>query len=244
MTDHTSQKHQSGWIRNLPLAVILMVAALGAVIFGDAVSFETLQSHRETLLGWRDRNPVGLAMGFCCFYVLIVAFSLPGAAVTSVAGGFLFGLPAGVFLNVVSATTGAAFVFLVAGYGPGDQMAARLDAAEGRVRRIRLALRENEVSVLLILRLIPVLPFFLVNLLLAMVGIPFRRFVWTTALGIVPGAIVFTWIGVGVGEVFDRGDIPDLTILWEPHVLGPLMGLCLLAALPMLLRILRGHDGV
>ena len=72
-----------------------------------------------------------------------------------------------------------------------------------------------------------------------MVGIRFWRFVWTTALGIVPGAIVFTWIGVGLGEVFDRGETPDLTILWEPHVLGPLLGLCLLAALPMLFKSLR-----
>jgi uncharacterized membrane protein YdjX (TVP38/TMEM64 family) len=64
--------------------------------------------------------------------------------------------------------------------------------------------------------------------------------VFTTALGIVPGAIVFTWIGVGVGEVFDRGETPDLSILWEPHVIGPILALCALAALPMVIKAVRG----
>ena len=66
------------------------------------------------------------------------------------------------------------------------------------------------------------------------------NFFWTTALGIIPGAIVFTWIGVGLGEVFDRGGSPDLSLLWEPHVMGPILGLCALAALPILVKMLRG----
>ena len=104
--------------------------------------------------------------------------------------------------------------------------------------------RENEIEVLLLLRLVPAVPFFVANLLPALVGVKLINFLWTTAVGIIPGAIVFTWIGVGVGEVFDRGGTPDLSLLWEPHVIGPILGLCVLAALPMIIRAFRGRNGV
>ncbi|MGB0913376.1 MAG: hypothetical protein ACPGSW_07295, partial [Phaeobacter italicus] len=69
------------------------------------------------------------------------------------------------------------------------------------------------------------------------------NFLWTTAVGIIPGAIVFTWIGVGLGSVFDRGETPDLSLLWEPHVIGPIIGLCVLAALPILLKKRKPRAG-
>ena len=91
------------------------------------------------------------------------------------------------------------------------------------------------------MRLVPVVPFFVANLLPALVGVKFRNFLITTALGIIPGGIVFTWIGVGLGEVFDRGESPDLSLLWEPHVIGPILGLCVLAALPIVIKALKGR---
>ena len=120
-------------------------------------------------------------------------------------------------------------------------LATRMDASEGRLGKLKAGLRENEVSVLLLLRLVPVVPFFVANLLPALVGVKLRSFLWTTALGIIPGALVFTSIGVGVGEVFDRGETPDLSLLWAPQVLGPLLGLAALAALPMVIRAIRGR---
>jgi uncharacterized membrane protein YdjX (TVP38/TMEM64 family) len=78
----------------------------------------------------------------------------------------------------------------------------------------------------------------------ALVGVRFWNFLWTTALGIVPGAIVFTWIGVGLGEVFARGERPDLSLIWEPYILGPILGLCALAALPIVVKRLRGGGGL
>ena len=79
------------------------------------------------------------------------------------------------------------------------------------------------------------------NLLPALVGVKFRNFALTTVLGIIPGALVFTWIGVGLGEVFDRGESPDLSLLWEPQILAPLLGLSALAALPIVIKALRGR---
>jgi uncharacterized membrane protein YdjX (TVP38/TMEM64 family) len=241
MTDRTDPTTpHPGMARHLPLLVILAVALVGAFTLRDYLSFETLRANREALLAFRDGNYGAMVLGFVALYVLIVAFSLPGAAVASVTGGFLFGLATGTVLNVTSATLGAMAIFLAARWGLGAALTARLDASEGTVKRLRDGLRQNEISVMLLLRLVPAVPFFVANLLPALVGVRFGNFVWTTALGIIPGAIVFTWIGVGLGTVFDRGGSPDLSLLWAPQVIGPILALCALAALPIVVRALRG----
>lgn len=227
--------------RVLPIVAILLVALAGAFTLRDVLTFDALRENREALLAFRDQNMGGMAALFVLAYVGIVAFSLPGAAVASVTGGFLFGLAGGTVLNVGSATVGACLIFLAARWGLGTWLTERIEASEGRVQAMKQALRENEIEVLFLMRLIPAVPFFAANLLPALVGVKFRNFVVTTALGIIPGGIVFTWIGVGLGEVFDRGEDPDLSLLWEPHVIGPVIGLCLLAAMPILIKSLRAR---
>jgi uncharacterized membrane protein YdjX (TVP38/TMEM64 family) len=227
--------------RYIPLLIILVVAVIGAVTLRDYLSFETLRDNRIALLEFRDRNYGGMAVAFVVLYIAIVAFSLPGAAVASVTGGFLFGLAIGTALNILAATVGACIIFLAARWGLGAALSARIDASAGRVKAVREGLRQNEVSVLLLLRLVPAVPFFMANLLPALVNVRFFNFAWTTAVGIIPGAIVFTSIGVGVGGVFDRGETPDLSLLWAPQVIGPILGLCALAALPIVIRALRGR---
>lgn len=232
-----------GWRRYIPIAIIAAVALIGAFTLRDYLSFETLRDNRESLLQFQRDNPLLLGAVFVAVYVTIVSFSLPGAAVASVTGGFLFGLPLGTALNVVSATIGASVIFLAARWGLGAALSARIDASEGRLRRLREGLRENEISVMLLLRLVPAVPFFVANLLPALVGVRFANFFWTTALGIIPGALVFTSIGGGLGAVFDRGESPDLSLLWEPRIIGPILGLCALAALPMVIKAFRGGKG-
>lgn len=243
MTD-TPDMPKRSLARHIPLAVILTVAVVGTLALGDYVSFDTLRDNRATLLAFRDRNFIGLVLSFVAVYVCIVSFSLPGAAVASVTGGFLFGLTAGTAANVLSATIGASVIFWAARMGLGAVLKARLDASEGGIRAVRIGLQKNEISFMLLLRLVPAVPFFVANLLPALVGVKFVNFLWTTVLGIIPGGIVYTSIGVGVGEVFDRGETPDLALLWEPYVIGPILGLSALVALPILLRALRGRSGV
>lgn len=232
------------WTRHLPLAAILLAAVVGFFTLRDYLSFETLRANREALVAFRDAHFLLMALGFAAAYVTIVAFSLPGAAATSVTGGFLFGLWAGTALNVAAATTGAVLIFFAARAGLGRTLTQRLETSEGKMKRLKDGLRENEVSVLLLLRLVPFVPFFAANLAPALVGVSFRNFLWTTAVGIIPGAFVFTSIGVGLGEVFDRGESPDLSLFWAPHVLGPLLGLAALAALPILIKAIRGKEGL
>ena len=237
----TTQAPRSGLVRHIPLLVILTVAAVGVFTLGDYLTFETLRDNREALLTWRDINYRALAAAFIGIYIVIVAFSLPGAAVASMTGGFLFGLFAGTVFNVFAATIGASVIFLAARWGLGGILTARLEASEGTIRKLKDGLRENEIPVLFLLRLVPVVPFFVANLVPALVGVTFRNFLITTALGIIPGGIVYTWIGVGLGGVFDRGETPDVSLLWEPFVAGPIMGLCVLAALPIVIKSIRGR---
>ena len=105
--------------------------------------------------------------------------------------------------------------------------------------KIKNGLIQNQVSIMLILRLVPLVPFFLANILPALVSVRLFNFIWTTVIGIIPGGIVFTWIGVGVGEVFDRNEYPNIELLFTPFILGPLLGLAVLILIPMILRHFR-----
>ncbi|WP_333829202.1 TVP38/TMEM64 family protein [Pararhodobacter sp.] len=222
--------------RLFPLAALLAVAVLGAVYLRDYLTFDALQENRQALLAFRDSHLVASAALFILAYTAIVAFSLPGAAVASLTGGFLFGLFPGALFNVAAATMGAVIVFAVVRAGLAEGLKARIDASDGAVKRLSEGISRNEVPVLLSMRLIPVVPFFLANLIAAILGVGLVRFVWTTFVGIIPGGVVYTWVGAGLGEVFARGESPNLGIIFEPHVLGPLLGLALLALLPLFLR--------
>ncbi len=230
------------WKRLVPLAAIAMAAAIGFQ-YRELFSFETLAAHREQLLAWRDANYALAALGFVTAYVVIVAFSLPGAAVASLTGGFLFGLVMGSVFNVVAATIGATAIFSAVRLGFGEALAARMDASEGRIRAFKRSLNENEISFLLLIRLVPVVPFFVANLLPAMLGVRLPVFVLTTFFGIIPGAIVYTWVGSGLGEVFEMGQTPDLSIIWDWQILGPILALCALSLLPAILKRFRGNGG-
>lgn len=233
---------RSGLRRKLPILFILVVAGIGAFTLRDHLNFETLAAHREALLAFRDAHYVPAALLFVAVYAVMVALSLPGALVATLTGGFLFGLFPGVLFNVAGATLGAIGVFLAARAGFGAQWNARIAGGGGAAARLMAGLRENELSVLFLMRLIPVVPFFLANLIPAALGVSLGRFAFTTFFGIMPGGLVYTWVGSGLGEVFARGETPNLGLLFEPQILGPILGLAALAALPILIRAFRGRE--
>ncbi len=230
---------RSGWLRKLPFVVIIMAAVLGAVLLRDQLGFDALARHRDALIAYRDSHFLLTVVGFVAAYIVIVALSLPGGTVATLAGGFLFGLFPGVLFNVLGAGTGAVLVFLAARAGFGAALSARIATAGGAAARLQAGLRENEWSVLFLMRLVPVVPFFLANLIPAFVGTSLWRYAVTTFVGIIPGAFVFTSVGAGLGEVFAKGEAPDLGIIFTAPILVPLLGLAALAALPMLIKALR-----
>lgn len=227
-------------LRYLPLAAILIVAAIGAFTLRDYLSFEALRENREALIAFRDGHYLLTALGFVAAYVVIVAFSLPGATVATLTGGFLFGIFPGVLYNVTAATLGAVAIFLAARWGLGARLKERMDASEGMVRKIKAGIDENQWSMLFFIRLVPVVPFFVANLVPSFLGVSLFRFAVSTFFGIMPGALVFTSVGAGLGEVFARGETPDLGIIFAPHILLPILGLCALSLLPVAIKAFTG----
>jgi len=244
MTETPRSIAHSGFRRALPLIAILTVAVIGFFTLREYLSFETLARNREALTAFRDDNYLLTVLTFIAVYVVIVAFSLPGATIATLTGGFLFGLFPGALFNVLAATAGAGAIFMAARWGLGERLAARMDASAGAVKRIKDGIDQNQWSMLFLIRLVPAVPFFVANLLPALVGVPLHRFVVSTFFGIVPGAVVYTSVGSGLGAVFEAGETPDLGIIFEPHILLPILGLCALAALPVALRIFRGKETV
>jgi uncharacterized membrane protein YdjX (TVP38/TMEM64 family) len=240
----TDSRNEHALMRRLPILAILAVAVTGAILFRDQLSFEALAKNREALLAFRDAHYAASAAVFVLTYVGIVAFSLPGATVATLTGGFLFGVFPGTLFNVAAATAGATVIFLAARAGFGEQLAARMDASEGLVRRMKTGIDANQWPMLFLIRLVPAVPFFAANLVPAFVGVPTHRYVVSTFFGIMPGALVYTSVGAGLGEVFARGETPDLGIIFEPQILLPLLGLAALAALPLVLRAVRGKPGI
>lgn len=234
------QETKSPIVRYGPLALIAVVAALGAFALRDYLSFDALRDNREALIAFRDSNFALTLLVFIAAYVAIVAFSLPGAAIATLTGGFLFGTVLGTGVNVLGATIGASAIFLAARIGLGDKLRTRMEASEGMIARIKAGLDENQWSMLFFIRLVPAVPFFVANLIPAFLGVPLRRFVISTFLGIIPGSLVFTSVGAGLGEVFARGETPNLGIIFEPHILLPILGLCALSLLPVVLKAVTG----
>ena len=239
MTDN-----QNPILKRLPIIVILIVAALGAFFLRDYLSFDTLRDNREALIGFRDDNYIATVLTFIAAYIVIVAFSLPGATIATLTGGFLFSTFPGALYNVTGATLGAIVIFLAARWGLGDRLAQKIETGEGAVKRIKDGIDENQWSMLFLIRLVPAVPFFVANLVPALVGVPLFRFAVSTFFGIIPGAVVYTSVGAGLGEVFERGETPDLGIIFEPAILLPILGLCALAALPILIKAVRGKKGI
>lgn len=242
MTD--TARDTGGLAKRLPLLIILAVAAVGAFALRDYLSFQTLAENREALIAFRDENYLLTVLAFILAYIVIVAFSLPGATVATLTGGFLFATFPGVLFNITGATIGATLIFLAARWGLGEKLSQKMDASSGAVKKIKTAIDDNQWEALFLIRLVPAVPFFVANLVPALVGVPLFRFVVTTFLGIIPGALVYTSVGAGLGEVFASGETPDLGIIFEPHILLPILGLCALAALPIVLKAIRGKKGI
>ncbi|MEL6206683.1 MAG: TVP38/TMEM64 family protein [Pseudomonadota bacterium] len=228
-------------LRYAPIAAIALVAVAGAVLLRDHLTFDALATNREALIAFRDGNYALTAALFVVAYVAIVAFSLPGATIATLTGGFLFATFPGVLFNVAGATIGATLIFLAARWGLGERLAERMDASDGTVKRIKEGIDANQWEMLFLMRLVPAVPFFVANLVPSFVGVSLLRFVVTTFLGIIPGALVYTSVGAGLGEVFAAGERPDLGVIFEPHILLPILGLAALAALPIAIRAIRGR---
>jgi uncharacterized membrane protein YdjX (TVP38/TMEM64 family) len=220
----------------LPLLLGLGFTAFQVFGLGRFLTFEALASNRGWLLQYVAVDFSASALMFVALYVVATAFSVPGAFIFTIAAGFLFGSVYGTGVAVLAATMGATVIFLVARTSLGGLFRER---SEGKLEKLKNGFRHNELSYLLFLRLIPVFPFWLINLACAFLGVSLRNFIVGTAVGIVPGTAVYASIGAGLGAILDRGETPDLSIIFTPPVLLPLLGLAVLSLIPIAYRRLR-----
>ena len=223
---------------------LLIIGAGVALFFGMGwnkyLTFEALSENRQALLQWTEENQFLAILAFVAGYALVVAFSLPGAAWMTLGGGFVFGTVFGTLYVVGAATLGAVGIFLIARYALVDFFRSKM---AGAGERMEAGFRENALSYLLFLRLVPVFPFWLVNLLPAFLGVPVRTYIIGTFVGIIPGSAVFCSVGNGLGAVFDAGDTPDLGIIFQPEILGPIVGLALLSLVPIVYKRVKTSKG-
>ncbi len=185
--------------RLIPLIVLAAVA--GLIIsqgWHNLLSFQQLALNQQALQAWIGENLIGALAAFAAVYIVVVALSLPGGAVLTVAGGLLFGWLLGGAVTVVAATLGATAIFVIARSSFGEPLAAR---AGPWLDKFRAGFQENALSYLLFLRLVPVFPFWVVNLAPALLGVALRDYVVATGLGIIPGTFAFAFAGAGLDSV-------------------------------------------
>jgi uncharacterized membrane protein YdjX (TVP38/TMEM64 family) len=242
--------------RTLPLAAIIILALVGYFTIGDGgISLESLLRHRATIDTLVGEHRMLAVLAYIGFYIVAVTLSLPGAAFLTVAGGFLFGIVVGASASVIGAAIGATLIFLVARTALGEPL---LRWVGPRANQLAKGFRDDAFSYLLFLRLVPVFPFFLVNLVAAFAGVRLGPFVAATAIGIVPGAVVFAMAGTGLDSVITAqknsyyqciaAKGPDCHMAFDPmdiltpQLIAALVALGLLALMPVAVKYWRARS--
>jgi uncharacterized membrane protein YdjX (TVP38/TMEM64 family) len=236
----TTTKKRLSAKRLIPIALLL----IGFLLFflSDAhqyFSFTSLQEHHQALTQWTSTHLFTAALSFILIYLIAVAFSFPGATLLTLSGGFLFGIFWGTLFVIVGATLGACIIFLAARYAFGNALASK---AGGWVQKMEKGFKKNAFSYLLFLRLLPIFPFWLINIVPGLLNVRLSTFFITTFIGIIPGTVVYAAVGSGLNSIFEQGKTPNFGIILEPQILIPLIALAVLSFIPMVYkRIKRGR---
>jgi len=226
--------------RFVPLAILVLAGVLFMALGGHRyLTIGAIAENREWVCDLAGAARLMAALTFIVAYAGLVALSVPGAALLTVTGGFLFGPWLGGAYAVVGATLGATVVFLAARAG----LAGLAVRAGPWAQRIEEGFRRNGLNYLLVLRLIPIFPFWLVNLVAGAVGLRLWVYVLGTFIGIIPVTFIFASLGDGLGALVEEGKTPDLTILYRPGVLFPILGLAVLVLLPVIYQRWRTRNG-
>ena len=228
------------WKRFLPLVVIASALAAFFALGGPKyISLDSLRDNQDFLKAFVADNFVIAVLGFIVIYASLVAISFPGAGFLSIFSGFLFGIVAGTLAAVTAATIGATIIFLVARSALGTGLAAK---AGPFMKKFEKGLKEDELSYLFILRLVPIFPFFIVNIVPALFDVKIRNYVLSTMFGIIPGGLVYVSVGNGIGAALSAGqDVPLAGLMFRPQVILPIVGLILLSMIPIAYKKLASN---
>lgn len=228
------------WLRLAPLGLVIL-AVLAVALSGvwRHVSLAELRDRRVELQAFVARHPVLSLEVYGGAYAVLIALSLPGALVMSLAGGYLFGAVTGGAAAIVGETAGATAMFLAARSAFGAALADRLFRKGGMGRKMVAAVEDNPFTGLLMLRLIPAVPFTLVNLAAGVVRMRLSTYVLATVVGISPSTFIYAGIGQGLVVALNRNGAPKLSSVVRPDVYLPLVGLALMGVIVFWLQARR-----
>lgn len=197
------------------------------------ISFDTLKIHREELIFFVTEYSLLAALSYILLYAALIALSVPGGTVMTLTGGFLFGALWGTLYTVTAATLGATGIFFLVQTTIGKPLR---DRAGPWLTKMSTGFQENAFNYLLVLRLVPLFPFFVVNLVPGLLGVPVRTYILATAIGIIPGSCVLTLFGTGIGQIIDSGNEISTKDVLSPEIIMALFGLAVLSLLPVIYR--------
>lgn len=197
------------------------------------LSFSTLKQHRQLLSSWINRHYAFSLLGFMVLYITAVATSMPGAALLTMAAGFMFGPWVATPVAVISASLGASIIFLVVKTSLGKWLGHK---AKPRLVEFEKGFQRNAFNYLLSIRLVPLFPFWLVNIASGLLNVSLRDYFCATFLGIIPGTLIYTLVGHGLGSVFEKDQEPAIDIIFNTNILVPLLLLALLSLLPIIIK--------
>ena len=224
----------------LLLLLLVPLSAIVASWFGlsDVLSWSALARDRDALASFAAARPVESALLYIALFVVSALLCLPAGALLIGTAGLLFGAWRGGALAALGSTLGALSVFLLARGVLGRRLLARA-AAAGPISRIQPRLARDGVWFLIALRLVPMLPFWLVNVTPALVGMRLRPFLLGSVAGIVPTCLAFASGGAAIGAIIDAGQSPSAASLLTAPVLVPLLALSVLSLVPVAIRSFR-----
>jgi uncharacterized membrane protein YdjX (TVP38/TMEM64 family) len=228
-----------------PLLLIgATLAALFLTGYDQYLSLDALRANEAVLRqAVADNILLSLAI-FVGVYIAVVTTYIPGASILTLTGGFLFGTWVGAGATVIGATLGALGAYGLIRTAIGEPLRHKAEASGGLLKRLIDGFGGNAFSYVLSLRLVPAAPFWLVNAAAGVGSAPVRPYALATLLGIIPGTVIYSGIGAGLGELFRRGETPNLSIIFEPQILWPLVGLAALSFLPAVWKAIRGKKAV
>lgn len=229
-----------GFLQRFWLLLLIIVLMVLFFVFGlnKTIGFDSLQKHYVLLQQWTAQYFLSAMVLFMAVYVLAVALSIPGAVFLTLLGGFLFGVYLGTLIVVCAATLGASILFLAVRVSLGEWLASNAGRWTDKMRK---GFQENAFSYLLILRLIPLFPFWVINIVPALLKVPMKIYLLATVIGIIPGTFVYVSIGNGLAHLLEQGEKPNLGVMFTLPIIGPLIGLAALACLPILYRTCKGR---
>ncbi|HXY62341.1 MAG TPA: TVP38/TMEM64 family protein [Nitrospirota bacterium] len=217
----------------LLVSIIALILIIRSSPLGGLFTIENLKQHRESLLLFVKDYYWLSVFFYICLYILVASLSLPGAAVLTLAGGFLFGTPASTLYVNIGATTGASIAFLAARYLLGNRLQEKY---QSQLSKFNTEIARSGTSYLLTLRFIPVFPFFLINFLSGLTAVPLRTFIWTTSIGILPGTAVYAFAGQQIGSLNSPSEI------LSKRMIAVFVVLALFAFIPVLVKRITGKQ--